>query len=127
MKIKKIIFILLFPFMAELIVSCCNCVEPVLKNYTNKSISVSNLDNSGTNPLVSTSASIIKAAYGIRIQLLREITACTNKPNSIFFQSAYANRCDCPLPNQFVPKDSIATIKIFTLSDFDNSHPANSD
>jgi hypothetical protein len=127
MKAKRVIFIMLFPLIADLAVSCCNCLEPVIKLYTHKTISVSNLDNSGSQPVISTSNSILKTAYGIRIQLTREKTVCNGKQPTLFIQSAYAFDCDCPPVNQLLPKDSVTSIKIFTLNDFDVTHSANAD
>lgn len=127
MKTKKIIFILLLPLILEIVVSCCECVDPIFQNYTNKAISINNLDNSGKEPIVSASTAIIKTAYGIRIQLHREKIACIEGPNSIFIQSAFATSCDCPPPYQFLPKDSITTIKILSLNDFNSNHSANSE
>ena len=124
---KKVIFLLLFPLIAEVVISCCNCIEPVIQHYTNKSISINHLDNSRSEPLVSTSDSIIKKAYGIRLQLIRERLACIEKRQSVFIQSAYAFSCGCPPAKQFLPKDSITAIKIYTLHDFDSNHPADSD
>jgi hypothetical protein len=127
MKAKKIIFLFLFPLVAEVVVSCCNCLEPVFKHYTNKTLTVSNLDNSGSAPVVATSDTIRKTAYGIRMQLVRETVVCNEKPVSLFIQSAYAFKCGCESPYQILPRDSILSVSIVTLNDFDASHPANSD
>lgn len=128
MKTKKIIFILLLPLILEIVVSCCECIEPIYQKYTNKALSINNLDNSGREPIVSTSTSIIKTAYGIRIQLLGEKIAGIERPNSIFIQSAFAfTKCNCPPSYQFLPKDSITTIKILSLNDFNSTHSANSE
>lgn len=127
MKTKKIIFILLLPLILEIVVSCCECIEPIFQNYTNKAITINNLDNSGREPIVSASTSILKTAYGIRIQLLGEKIACIERPISIFIQSAFATKCDCPPSYQFLPKDSITSIKILSLNDFNSNHSANSE
>lgn len=127
MSIRKIIFILLLPVIAEIIVSCCDCAEVIFKNYTNESVLVKNLDNSGQDPVVSVSNSIDKDAYGIRVEVYREITAFNKKTTPTFFQSAYATSCQCPPPEQFFPIDSVMSIKIFTLNDFDLAHSADSD
>ena len=124
---RKILFLLLFPIMVQLVVSCCSCVEPLIQHYSNKSISLQNLDNSGSEPVPSTSGSIAKTAYGIRLQVIREKTACIQKQTSLFITSAYAMSCDCPPLNQYIPKDSITSIKIYTLNDFDSSHLSNAD
>jgi hypothetical protein len=128
MKIKKILFLLLFPVIAELAISCgdCNCEEIVFLKYSNKSISLENIDNSGESSVVTSSDSALKTAYGIKLQLTREQTACGKEHGFVFFPSAYA-KCDCPSPNQFLPKDSITSIKVFSLNAFDSDHGANAD
>ncbi|MDF2189553.1 DUF5034 domain-containing protein [Paraflavitalea sp. CAU 1676] len=124
---KKVIFLLLLPLIAEVVVSCCNCVEPVIQRYTNKTISVFNLNNSGAEPQVTTADTVAKRAFGIRVQLEREKMACLQKSRSLFIQSAYAFGCRCPPPTQYRPKDSIEAIRILTLNDFDNTHLAGAD
>lgn len=124
---KKVIFLLLLPLMAEVVVSCCNCIEPVIQHYTNKTISLSHLDNSGQEAIVSASNTVLKSAYGIRLQLIREKLACLQQRPSLFLPSAYAMGCHCPPPQQYLAKDSIASITLFTLADFDNDHPAGAD
>lgn len=56
--IKKTLFLLLLPLIAELIVSCCNCQDPVIKYFTHKSIAVSHLDNAGSTLVTATSGSV---------------------------------------------------------------------
>ena len=126
MKIKKIIVILLFTFIAQLIVSCCNCGEPLVLHYTNKQVIISSLDNRGEQPLVSASTTFIKTAYGIKINIIRENIACIKKTYTFLIQSANARKCSCP-SNHYLPRDSITSLKIFTLNDFDSNHSANSD
>ncbi|HRP90899.1 MAG TPA: DUF5034 domain-containing protein [Edaphocola sp.] len=127
MRINKILVVLLFPLIAEVMISCCDCIDSLIGHYTNKTMIVKNLDNSGPNPLTTTTNSVPKEAFGIRVQLTRERTACLAPPQSFFIQSAYATSCKCPPPNQLFAQDSVVTIQIFTLNDFDPNHPANSD
>ncbi|WP_221390570.1 DUF5034 domain-containing protein [Dyadobacter sp. NIV53] len=127
MKINKILLLLLFPLMAEVLVACCDCTDPLIGHYTNKTIVVNNIDNSGSEPMTTTANSVPKEAYGIRTQLNREETACLNPFKYLFIQTAYATSCGCPPPNQLLARDSVIAIQIFTLNDFDVNHPANSD
>lgn len=69
----------------------------------------------------------MKSAYGIRIHLSREKLVFNVVPKSVFLSSAYAYDCFCPPPRQFLPRDSITAVQVFTLSDFDGSHAANAD
>lgn len=124
---KKVIFLLLFPLVAEVVVSCCNCVEPVIQRYTNKTISTSNLNNSGAAPEPTNADTVAKRAFGIRVLLEREKLACLQKKPSLFIQSAYAFKCACEPALQYLPKDSIESIHIYTVNGFDNSHAAGAD
>lgn len=126
-NMKKVIFLLVFPLIAEVMISCCDCIDPVVQHYTNKTISVSHIDNSGKEPIVAASNSIIKSAYGFRLQLTRGKLACLEKRYSFFIQSTYAMGCRCPPPSQFNAKDSITTIKVLTLQNFDDTHAAGSE
>jgi hypothetical protein len=127
MTFKKVFLILLFPILADLVVSCCNCLGTVIHHYTNKTIVVSNLDNSGQAPQVTSSGSVFKSAYGIRVKLIREKTARIDKPRIVFGECAYARECFCQPPDQFLPNDSITAIRIITLNDFNSDHLASSD
>lgn len=124
---KKIFLLLLFPFIVDLAISCCNCLDTLTHHYSNKTIVVSSLDNSGQEPKEIAAGSVIKTAYGIRVQLIREKTACVNKPQVMFGQAAYAYDCSCPPTDEFLPNDSITSIRILTLRKFNNDHPVNSD
>jgi hypothetical protein len=127
MKLNKIFIIILFPLIAEVAVSCCDCLTTTSGRYTHKNILVHNIDNSGSEIKATTANSVYKEAFGIRIKLNREKTACFIPRHSIFIQTAYATSCDCPPEIEFLAKDSVTTIKIFTLNDFDAKHSANSD
>jgi hypothetical protein len=125
--IKKIIIILLLPIVAEVVIACCDCLDPVIRRYSNEFIVVKNIDNAGQRPVITTSNAIGKNAYGIKIEFQKKIVACREKAIPAFFQSAYAFSCLCPPEYQIHPKDSVISIKIFTLYTFDENHVTNSD
>lgn len=128
MEINKIILILLLPLLVELMVACCDCLEPTYFNYTYCGLTVNNLDNSGAAPNVAQSNKISKVAFGIRVVINRNENICKAKPNkSFFFQSAYATSCDCPFEFQYLPLDSINSVKVVTKNDFNAGHLENSD
>jgi len=124
---KKLILLLLLPFLLDLAISCCNCLDTLTHHYTNKTLAVSALDNSGQEPKEITTGSVVKAAYGIRVQLTREKIARLHKPRIVFGQAAYAYSCNCRATDEYLPNDSITAIRIITLQHFNNDHPANSD
>lgn len=78
MKISKILLVLLFPLIGQFVVSCCDCIAPLIEHYTNNEILVDHLDNRDSTPIIATSNTVLKNAYGIRIHLNREKTACIN-------------------------------------------------
>lgn len=78
MKISKILLVLLFPLIAQFVVSCCDCIAPLIEHYTNNEILVDHLDNRDSTPIIATSNTVLKNAYGIRIHLNRKKTACIN-------------------------------------------------
>lgn len=114
--------------MIELVVSCCECIETTFLNYTNCSLSINNLDNSGVSPVITQATAISKNAYGVRISINRSESICeVKRNNSLFFQSANATSCRCPPEFQYMPLDSIISIVIVTVNDFDSEHKTGSD
>ncbi|MFN6377784.1 MAG: DUF5034 domain-containing protein [Flavobacteriales bacterium] len=127
MKTTKILFILMFPLISELLVSCCDCGEPVIEHYTNQSLAIENLDNSGSDPIIATSPSVPKEAFGIKVIISQEKLACFYSPKYHFIPTASAFGCGCDIPYQLIAKDTLQSIEIFTMNDFDSNHPSNSD
>jgi hypothetical protein len=124
---KKLFLVLIFPFIADLAISCCNCLDTLTHHYSNKTLKVSSLDNSGQEPKEISAGSVFKAAYGIRVQLVREKVVHINKPAIVFGQAAWAYGCHCPPTDEFLPNDSVIAIRVLTLYNFNSDHPANSD
>ena len=126
MKANKVILILFFPFLIEIIVSCCNCSEPEVATFTHTNVLLEHLDNSGESSRTTISDSILKEAYGLQINLDREFLACNPLQNHSFFISSYALSCDC---NQiaYIPREYVTDIIIISSHDFDNTHLAGDD
>ncbi len=123
---RKILFIILLPLIAEVLMACCKCDATIVSYYTHTKISVLNLDNSGASASVTSASSVLKTAYGIRLKLFREQTACLNPQKTFFISTAQAFKCDCGVDSLLL-RDSITAIKVFTMYDFDNNHLANAD
>jgi len=87
------------------------------------------LDNSGASAAETDSPQINKNAYGIRLFLTRErdIIARARQINSVLIQSVHAITIYCPPKYIYTARDSIISIKIFTINDFDNQHLAGAD
>ncbi len=96
MNYRKVLLVFVFPVVANLIIGCCDCLETTLLDYTNCDISLSNLDNAGPEAVVSTSNSIRKEAFGLRVTVDRKEDLCHNILAPLFITPAYAISCDCP-------------------------------
>ena len=129
MKTKfTITFLLLFPIV-NMFYSCVCDVTTKYESYSHKSLLLKSLDNSGAQIVETDNLQINKNAYGIRLYLTREknVIAHVKQINSIFTQSAYALSYDCPPEFFYSPSDSIVSIKIVTINNFDKKNSENSD
>ncbi|PHN04187.1 DUF5034 domain-containing protein [Flavilitoribacter nigricans] len=127
MKWNKVLVVLLIPVAVNILSSCCECLESMFFDYTNCSISVEELDNSRLQPEVSSNKMILKEAFGLRVNVERKQDLCHQRSTPLFVTSAFAFSCECPPETVFQPLDSILTIQITTLRDFDDTHLSGSD
>lgn len=123
-----ILFLLLFPFV-NLFHSCGCDVTTKYESYTHKTLLLENLDNSGAKAVETNASQINKNAYGIRVYLTREknSVASAKQNHFSFIQSVHAMTVYCPPEYIFSPSDSIVSVKIITVNDFDDLHSENSD
>ena len=128
MKISRVLFLLLFPLIAEIFVACCDCnIVTKTEYYVTKALTISLLDNSGKEPTEATHTTINKKAFGLRLKTERIISVKTSVPKTLFISAANAFSCECPPPYVIQPRDSVVSINIITMNNFDASHSANSD
>ncbi len=128
MNKKLLLLVVILCPMANLCYTCCNCPETEpSKTYTHKSITVCNLDNSDEYPVKSDASQFNKNAYGIRIYLNREETVAVQTSANPFINEAHAVCCFCDPAYAYAALDSITTIKITTLHDFDLQNAAGAD
>ncbi len=118
MKATRIVFLIMLPLLADILFGCCKCIDPIYHDYTHCSITADNLDNSQSEPIISDEGTIPKQAYGIRSSLYRNTGTCQINTQGLSTM-AYGMSCDCPTEEQFIARDSILSISIFTLTDFD--------
>lgn len=125
MKLSRILLILSFPLLSEVLISCCDCNETVNAHYSNTELLLENLDNSKREILIA-GETVPRRAYGIRLLINKKEIACA--PSHIgFLPAAYARSCGCPPDVQFLARDSITNIQVFTVNNFNSSYPAQSD
>jgi hypothetical protein len=126
MKLKKVVFILIMPFVAEVIIACCSCPRDRGNVYTHDYLVVNHVDNSGIEPRSTYAEDVSKHSYGIGLVVSRNIFSMKEDYTPSVFQAAQAS-CDCPPDRGIVPADAIKTIEVFSEHDFDVDHPAQSD
>ncbi len=124
---RKIGLIIIIGFILRLIVSCCDCPDTKEYRYTFNSIEVFHVNNSGQTPVIVDNGIIPKEAYGLRLECLVAKLAFNESIKFFEISSAYAFDCDCPPEIAYFAKDTISNIRITTLNNFDDSHPAGSD
>ena len=125
--IKKVLFVFVIAVVLQTIAGCvdCNC-GPIKKIYfTRKGLSLKNMNSALPLPMVTDTGIISSANYGIQVRLLTEHLAVRKqKINWGLIQTAQA--CSCP-EDDFIPKEDIASVEIFSNNDFDAAHPKNTD
>jgi hypothetical protein len=125
MRNKVLIIFLLF-ISADVFMACCRCDFSKVGVFYHKSIGLQHLDNSGAQPVLVSTDTLNKNAYGLRVKFTRDLVAKASNTFSLMSSSAYAMKCDCA--NDYITSgDTVSQIQCFTLYDFDANHPANSD
>ena len=125
--IKKVLFVFVIALVSQTIAGCvdCNC-GPIKKIYfTRKGLSLKNMNSSLPHPMVTDTGIISSANYGIHVRLLIEHLAVRKQHiNWGLIQTAQA--CSCA-EDDFIPKEGITSVEIFSNNDFDATHPKNTD
>ncbi len=125
--IRKVLFVFLIAVVSQTIAGCvdCNC-GPVKKIYfTRKGLSLKNMNSSLPQPMVADTGVIASANYGIQVWLQIEHLALRKRQiNWGLIQTAQA--CSCA-EDDFIPKEDILSVEIFSNNDFDATHPKNTD
>ncbi|RAW00349.1 DUF5034 domain-containing protein [Pseudochryseolinea flava] len=124
MKFRKVLLVLAVPFLLDVASSCSMGCDVETYQYVHKDLQVANLDNSGAKAVV-TSGEVKRSAYGIRLSISRDaIAAILHEPGLSFSTKLYASDC---IENEYIAKDSITSIKVVSLVNFDEEHGAGSD
>jgi hypothetical protein len=116
-RIVKSVLIISFILLIEIVYSCCG--GSFRFRWTD--LNLKSLDNSGQNPIETTSKHINKNAYGIRIEFQEEQIANHFRPEII--SSAMATSCD----DDYIYIDTIKYLRILSNADFDENHLRNTD
>ncbi len=125
--IRKVFFVFLIAIVSQTIAGCvdCNC-GPIKKIYfTRKGLSLKNMNSSLPQPMVTDTGIIASANYGIQVRLqIEHLTVRKQQINWGLIQTAQACKC---AGDDFIPKEDIASVEIFSTNDFDATHPKNTD
>lgn len=126
MKLKRVAIVLSIIFLSRLIVSCCKCPDTKEMKYHYGEITVSNLDNSGEHAFITDADDVLKDAFGLQIKLGIESGERYYAPRDLGFSNANAMSCDC-IYDEYLPTESIVSISIITIHDFDSENTAGAD
>jgi len=125
---KRAIFFLIVLFIIEFTGACMQKQKVIEYYYVNCGLTTTHIDNSGANALLVNEGSIAKEAYGIQLSIELKEKMCFSQPQFSLpsFNQCYALGKSTPRV-QISYLNKITDIKITTLMDFDNTHPAGSD
>lgn len=133
MHIKKLVFLLLFPFLADIMISCCVCqsddVDTYDYHFSNCDISLTNIDNGGPSPVELNSDSIPYQTFGIRLVMKRQKpNVCEHKtPFSFSTQAMATTRCNCGENHRSYPTNRVDSVFLYTVYEFNGYYPKGSD
>lgn len=123
---NKVLFLFLLFLSVDVFMACCRCDFSKVGVFYHKSIGLQHIDNRGEKPVLVSTDTLNKNAYGMRVMFTRDLVANATNTFSLMSSSAYAMKCDCA--NDYITSgDTVSQIQCFTLYDFDANHPANSD
>lgn len=117
MKVLRVFLILFLLQLAALFLATSCCEE--LYTYQWSELFTTNLDNRDAEPIEATEGRLPAIAYGIGVNMNFEFVyqqPCFKG----FVNSAYATSC----LETYTSNDTITDIRVFTLSDFDETHLA---
>ena len=132
MKYSKVLILILLPLALDTIISCCDCTDLPYTNYpqgvlySHTGILASAVDNSGPQAKAVTTDTVPASAFGIRVIVDRQEVQRMARRSGLI-QSAYAFECDCIDERYYIPADTLVSIEIISIYDFDATHPAGSD
>lgn len=118
-----------FYYLMLLANACCHCAPERTRWYTREVLVAQHLDfemcgDTAFRYNLMDKDSVAMGHYGLLIHFDTEETVFSTCESNGLISSAYACKCG---PDYFSPRDSLNSIRIFTLQYFDALHPAGSD
>lgn len=121
--------IAVFYYLLVLVNGCCHCEPERTRFYKTEGIIAQNVhfeivgDTAFSYSIVNKD-SLARMKYGLQIQFDTKETVFSKFEFKGLIPAA--NACKCS-PDYYSPRDTLKSIRIFTLKDFDASHPAGSE
>ncbi len=125
MIIKRLILFLFILSIVGIVSSCCHCKEITYDEYTNCRVELHNISK-----LAGESDTITANEYILRVIVYRsQEDLCDASVDNYFFISSAnaAIDCFCPPDVILLPIDSIVSLKVITVKDFDDDYSSGSD
>lgn len=111
---NKVLIILLFGFVSQIIISCCNCDDTFTYENIYTGVTVTPYDNTGFYSEIAADT-VYKNAFGLGVQVNFESKLAENHINlGLGFNSAMAFSCDC-IGDEYLYPDPISCLKIFMI------------
>ncbi len=122
---KKVCFILLFPFIIQFIMACGKCEATHLGTYTHHSLQIKNIRFNADN---SNMDSIPALEYGFIMDIeLKKLANNFSFPDALLHQKAFAWQFEDCITDDLNAADTIKALKIYSTASFNNDFPAGKD
>jgi hypothetical protein len=126
---RKCALMAVFYYLLLLANACCHCAPERTRFYTSEGIVAQPiqfeiLGDTAFSYTAVLKDSVARLNYGLNIQFDTKETVYAQFAFKGLISSAYACKCG---PDYYSPRDTLKSIRIFTLKDFDASHPAGSE
>lgn len=118
-----------FYYLLVMVNACCHCEPERTRFYTTERIVAQNvhfeiLGDTAFSYSIVNKDSVARMNYGLQVQFDTKETVFSKFEFNGLMPSAFACKCG---QGYFSPRDTLKSIRIFTLKDFDASHPAGSE
>lgn len=119
----------LFYYLLLLVNACCHCEPERTRFYTTEDIIAQNVNfeivgDTAFSYNIVNNDSVPRMNYGLQIQFDIKETVYSKFEIKGLIPTGYACKCS---PDYYSPRDTLKSIRIFTLKNFDASHPAGSE
>jgi hypothetical protein len=122
----KIITVIVLLFVSGFFTGCPDCEDTQKWTFSNCSIYMRNLDNSGQTPALSDKDTLNINAYGLKIEIQQKADSCGIAGSLPSIATPLYAASPCYDTYFDIPLDTILDLRIITLNDFNSEKPAGS-